>query len=772
MSISLNNAQQQAVESLTGATMVIAGAGSGKTRVITHRVVNLIEKAGAFPHKIVALTFTNKAAKEMSDRIQQSLGSQYILDQLPFVGTFHGYCYILLKKYRTSFNLQSFDILDATDQNTIVKKILQKYNLEKELNVKSMLAFISSRKNKSKLAESTLHSTKLLEIAKLYEEEKQKLNALDFDDLLILVHNKLQNDKDFRAMLQSKISHVLIDEYQDTNDVQHSIIKLLALDEQTNKLKIDSIFAVGDQDQSIYSWRGAIVENVDHFLQDFAPVTLIKLEQNYRSTQAILNAANAVIKNNKKRQDKNLWSDNKSKNSIFIANNKNDYQQADAIAECVKKISHSKLGSAAILYRSHAQSRLLEESLIRQGVRYSIFGGLRFYERKEIKDLLSYLKFLKNKSDMLAFERIINCPARGLGDKFLEDFQNYVRQNQFTDLALALEAFALQAATRASSGIKAFLSVFKTEIEMKNLLPTVALRHILEKTNYKEYLAKEYEQAEFEEKLENIDELENSMSFFEKSRSNNCNFIDFLDEVALIQDPLNSESDATAQVVLMTLHSAKGLEFDNVFIVGLEEGLFPSDRQEEIEEERRLMYVGITRARKKLVLNFCSTKTTYSGTKDFEASRFILEIPEDLYVYRKTTSYFAMVANISKWLDGEHLSSQSISDTSLFSKAASFAQRSGGAYSGHYSSTPKNNLWQNNFQNKFSPQPISKPISSPKYTINDNSEFKPAMAVKHQEFGYGRVLKVYPIPGAEIVEVAFKTGVKKIRAAFLKKIDS
>lgn len=748
MSLNLNPEQLRAVNFSMGAAMVIAGAGCGKTRVITNRIRNLIETEKELPHKIVALTFTNKAAKEMMHRLEDVLQSSIVAN--PFIGTFHSYCFFLLKRYKNDFGLENFGILDTSDQTSLMKKILIKYGLEKEIPVKKALSIISSIKNGSLPTTFLEEQTKLGELFNVYESEKHQSYNLDFDDLLLKVYKKLESDPVFLEKISSKIDHILIDEYQDTNTLQHNLIKLLATgslskEKNNNALKIKSIFAVGDEDQSIYSWRGAIVENMNTFIEDFKPVTIIKIEQNYRSAQQILTAANHVIQNNQNRHhSKQLWSTDLQKNCLFIATCKNEYQEAELVAHSINtylKTSPSK--TCAILYRNHHQSRLIEEACIQNKIRYKIIGGIRFYERKEVKDLLAYLKLLNNPSDWISLDRIINCPNRGLGDKFIEKLDLLRSTNAFSNYQDLLNSNALDlSGEKQKNSIATFLEFFKTSPQTDNALEV--FEHFLETTKYIDFLQKEYDPEEAETKIRNVEELRKSITNFVNTSVEYDNepgsIQKFLEEIALIQETdvnLEANSHNATVIELMTLHSAKGLEFDKVIIVGCEDGSLPSIRKDNthsLEEERRLLYVGITRARSKLMLTHAANKLEYGKITSYSQSRFINEIPKSLRIDN----------------------SQSQNTNLLKSEATGWLL----------------NQQQSPLQNNMNINHSNHNIVSKLHTTTNHQpvDYKIGSLVKHEIFGYGSIKSTYIDKNETILEIFFKSGLKKIKAAFIKRV--
>ena len=644
----LNSPQQQAVTHKEGPVIVIAGAGSGKTRVITTRIANLIINENESPKSIVALTFTNKAAGEMKNRLINFLGAKY---ELPFVGTFHSYCLLLLKTNRSLLPFPEFSILDADDQVSLLKKIIKKNGLEKQFSATELSYQISNLKNKlqSPFDSNPFSHPLFKEIYLSYETEKAASHSLDFDDLILEVLKIFKEKETFRKNFQDKIKHLLVDEYQDTNLVQHELLKYMSLNSK-EKFNLKSICAVGDEDQSIYSWRGAMATNMLKFQKNFAPVTLIKIEQNYRSVQPILDAANSLINYNKHRTPKQLWSNKKATDRILKINCGSGYQEADTIATFISCLPKNKtLNNIAILYRTHFQSRNIEEALIRNSIAYKIIGGIRFYERKEIKDILAYLRLIINPFDRTSLFRIINCPQRGLGEKFEELLYTKWIQNNLLNFEQLLE-FLLNDSKEKVTGSKAesvnqFLDIFKNLNKEQKVSSIV--EQIIEKTDYMNYLQKTFDQKEAETKGDNIREFVQSVYNFENNikQKNNSELITatsenkptletFLEEISLMQEKMTNKEDIENEVQCMTLHAAKGLEFDTVILTGLEEGLLPSSRSlnsnESLEEERRLFYVGITRAQERAVILNAETRNSFGQVNDQVPSRFLDEIPMEL----------------------------------------------------------------------------------------------------------------------------------------------
>lgn len=673
----LNEPQRQAVQQKDGSILVIAGAGSGKTRVITARIVYLMLHEQVDPSTILALTFTNKAAREMQERIRLFLP---YTRELPFIGTFHSYCLRLLKMYQERFHLGNFSILDEDDQTKIIGMLLQRFTLNKRITARQIAYQISIFKNSvivdDASVENLIQDRFFRDILTAYEAEKRAARCFDFDDLLIETVKLFRRHSEFKASFHEKIRHLLVDEYQDTSHVQHALLKemtlLVRMDsttlrsahherstimntvrgecsetesnpcERSNNLAIDSLCVVGDEDQSIYSWRGATVDNIVHFKKDFPETNLIKIEQNYRSVQPILDIANQVIQHNTNRNPKKLWSTKKANNRILQLTSFSGSKEGDLVAQYVKSVTKHKLAhQIAVLYRMHFQSRSLEEALIKQSVPYIIVGGIQFYERKEIKDILAYLRLVVNPFDRVSFLRIINYPARHLGKKFEELWYETWNQQPLLDFKQigTLLRDHCEVTGKKSESLKQFLDIFAPLKASDS--PTQAIKHIIEKIDYLAYLKTEFDPQESEAKLQNIQELIRATQHFEEQGT--ATIDSFLDEVALMQEKIAEQKETQDCVQLMSLHAAKGLEFDHVIITGLEEGLLPSTKSltsdDAIEEERRLFYVGITRAREYLVLSYSQYRNTYGQTDAQQPSRFLEEVPTTL-IQQENCSYF------------------------------------------------------------------------------------------------------------------------------------
>ncbi|QQR49625.1 UvrD-helicase domain-containing protein [bacterium] len=650
LSHELNKPQQEAATQKSGTLLVIAGAGSGKTRVITARIANLIINENVSPKALVALTFTNKAAEEMKERLHRSLDGNH---ELPFVGTFHSYCLLQLRTNLQYLSAPYFSILDGDDQLGIIKQIIKKGSLEKQFTASQLVYQLSQFKNKYFMnpaeAESTV-SPLVKEIYHAYEAEKTAARSLDFDDLILQVLKLFRTNKNFKRDFQAKIKHVLVDEYQDTSHTQHELLRQMALDEDKDFI-LESLCAVGDEDQSIYSWRGATVTNMLKIKHEFAPVTIVKIEQNYRSVTPILEIANHVIQHNTQRNPKKLWSEKQGKNRVMLLTCRSGEQEADAIAILLKNLpENKKLSDVAILYRTHYQSRSLEEALIYHAIPYRIIGGIRFYERKEIKDVLAYLRLMINPFDRISLLRIVNYPLRGLGQKFEEQLMESWQQNPLLDFQQLITYLITNESISSSKqlALKQFLGIY-TGID-KNSSPSTLVNHVLNKIDYLNYLRITLDAQEADTKIENVRELVESITSFEKnftgssnqdlnpndpfaSNSNAPTLENFLYEVTLMQEKSNNEN-RDDQVCLMTLHGAKGLEFETVIITGLEEEMLPSGKalntNEELEEERRLFYVGITRAQERLVLTHADYRNRFGTIVHQLPSRFLSELKKSL----------------------------------------------------------------------------------------------------------------------------------------------
>ncbi len=630
----LNKEQQQAVQHTEGPLLILAGAGSGKTKVLTVRIAHLLAQ-GVNPYEILAITFTNKAAKEMKSRVEGLVGD--VANRI-WLSTFHSFCAKFLRFEIDSFlgYNSNFTIYDTSDSQAVIKAALKALNLDdKYYPVGAMIAAISDAKNKLLFASDfrkqarDFYQQKVADVYEYYERELRKNNALDFDDLLLVAVKLLQSNATVLDKYSHRFRYVMIDEYQDTNHAQYLLAKLLASHWK-------NIAVVGDADQSIYAWRGADIQNILDFEKDYPNCTSIKLEQNYRSTKIILDAANAVIDNNEGRPEKNLWTDKIEGAKIQHFTAQSEHEEAAFIGDTITKkhdIHDVPYGDMAILYRTNAQSRVLEEALIKRALPYTMVGGTKFYDRKEIKDVLAYLRVLYNPFDDLSLLRIINVPKRSIGATTVAKLQEYARANG-TSLFMTLTQLHLIDSIKGKTKEKLEefgILIFTLVSEMENRTVLDILESILDRTGYLAQL-EESTDPQDQARAENIGELLSVAKDFQDTNPSGT-VEDFLEQVALVND-VDSFEQEESKVTLMTLHAAKGLEFPIVFLCGLEEGLFPHSRTlmnpEEIEEERRLAYVGITRAEKELYISNATTRTVFGRTSSYLPSRFIDEIPEEL----------------------------------------------------------------------------------------------------------------------------------------------
>lgn len=727
----LNDMQKNAVIQTEGPLLILAGAGSGKTRVLTHRIAYLIEEKGVNPWNIMAITFTNKAAGEMRERVDNIVG--FGSDSI-WVSTFHSTCVRILRRHieRLGFNT-NFTIYDSDDQKHVIKEICKKLEIDtKNIKERNILSIISKSKNEMISPEQYQLDNQAdfikRKIAMVYKEYQQNLrnnNALDFDDLLVKTVELFQNCPEILDNYQERFKYIMVDEYQDTNSVQFNLISLLAK-------KYKNLCVVGDDDQSIYKFRGANIENILNFERVFNDTVVIKLEQNYRSTQNILNAANSVISNNTSRKEKKLWTEKGEGRRIIFKQVDNAYEEAELIADEITGLTNSgeySYNECACLYRTNAQSRILEERFIKENIPYRLFGGVNFYQRKEIKDILSYLKTVDNGKDDLAVKRIINIPKRGIGATTVSKVQTFGDANKISFYDTLLNENAMDILGRSASKIKPFVDLIQRLRALREYESISSLVDIiLEETGYLKELELE-DTDESKDRIANINELISKIVDYE-SKTENPSLSEFLEEVALVSDIDSLDSDSN-YVVLMTIHSAKGLEFPKVFLCGMEDGLFPSymsimsEDKSDIEEERRLCYVAITRAMESLTITSAKMRMVRGEMSYGKISRFVKEIPRNL-----------MEANVS----AEKMSSnQGILKPSAISNA----------------------------------KPIfnAKPFESKQFTVKktDSLDYKVGDSVKHIKFGTGVVLEI--TEGGRDFEVTVdfeRAGTKKMFASFAK----
>lgn len=627
----LNPEQRLAAETLEGPVLILAGAGSGKTRALTCRVANLMDHGVAAWH-ILALTFTNKAAKEMKERIRSLVGDEA---EEAWISTFHSTCARILRRDIEKLGYsRSFAIYDDDDQGQVLKEVLKRLNIdEKFLPIRELKAKISDAKNKLmgpddwfKQSERDRRCQMIHDVFNEYEIRLKTLNALDFDDLLIKTLQLLADHPPVLESYRRRFQYVMVDEYQDTNYAQYQLVQLLTAESR-------NLCVVGDDDQSIYGWRGADIRNILDFEKDYPDAKVIKLEQNYRSTANILDAANQVIAHNAGRKEKKLWTESGEGEPIKLFCAGDEREEAAWIADRIRQMNRQGegYGKMAILYRTNAQSRVIEDMLMRAGVPYKVFGGQKFYDRKEVKDVIAYMRVIVNPSDDLSLRRIINVPKRSIGESTVQELQQHARDNDMP-LFSALADVPESLSSRPRKCVNDFYMMMAMLSAMKEALPlTDFIKLMIDKTGLLEQYQKE-DSEEARSRVENIQELIGAVEEFARL-SENATLEDYLENVALVTE-LDNESSERGYVTMMTLHSAKGLEFPDVFMAGMEDGIFPSGRsiqdEDRLEEERRLCYVGITRAQKRLFMSRANQRTIYNQVNHNEPSRFLKEIPERL----------------------------------------------------------------------------------------------------------------------------------------------
>ncbi|MGP4060625.1 DNA helicase PcrA [Halobacillus sp. H74] len=632
----LNEEQRNAVTHTEGPLLIMAGAGSGKTRVLTHRIAYLLSEKDIAPRNILAITFTNKAAREMKERVESLVGKE---GEKIWMSTFHSMCVRILRRDidRIGYD-RNFSILDSSDQLSVIKQVLKDINLDpKKWDPRAMLGAISNSKNELMTAEDyakdagNMHEEQIAEIYKGYQKKLRKNQSLDFDDLIMQTLRLFDEVPEVLESYQRRFQYIHVDEYQDTNHAQYQLVKHLAS-------RYQNLCVVGDSDQSIYAWRGADIQNILNFENDYPKARTILLERNYRSTELILNAANNVIDNNSGRKPKHLWTDNKGGEKIHYHQAGTEREEAlfvtDKIEDMVRQ-GKFRYQDASILYRTNAQSRTIEETFVKAGIPYQMVGGTKFYDRKEIKDLLAYLRLISNPNDDLSFQRVVNEPKRGVGKTSMDKMMAYAADHDISLYEAAAEVDFVGVSAKAAKAIMSFRKMIQNWTQQQEFLSaTDMVQDVIDKTGYEEMLLNE-KSIEAQSRLENIEEFKSVTKNFEENAEDKT-LIAFLTDLALIADidSMNDDPDSDDTVTLMTLHSAKGLEFPVVFLIGMEENVFPHSRalmeEEEMEEERRLAYVGITRAEKELFISHAKMRTLYGRTNMNPISRFINEIPEDL----------------------------------------------------------------------------------------------------------------------------------------------
>ncbi|EGP4745200.1 DNA helicase PcrA [Enterococcus faecium] len=728
----MNPRQKEAVLHTDGPLLLMAGAGSGKTRVLTHRIAYLIEEKEVNPWNILAITFTNKAAKEMKERVNAILASG---GEDVWVSTFHSMCVRILRRDVDFIGYnRNFTIIDSSEQLTLMKRILKELNIDpKKYDLRSILGTISQAKNSLQTPQdfAKMQGSYYEEIAAkcyaAYQKELQYNQCMDFDDLIMNTIRLFEEHPDSLTYYQNKFHYIHVDEYQDTNHAQYTLVNLLAG-------RFRNLCVVGDADQSIYGWRGADMQNILDFEKDYPDAAVILLEQNYRSTKNILSAANQVIENNSNRKPKNLWTENKEGNKItyYRADNERDETRfiVDRMQEEIRS-NHRNYGDFAILYRTNAQSRVMEETLLKANIPYKMVGGHKFYDRKEIKDILAYLNVLANPQDSISFERIVNSPKRGIGPGSIEKLRSFASLHEWPLLEAAQNVDLANIGGKAGQQLGAFGEMIQEVTQMIQYLTVTELtKEVLDRSGYLEDL-KIQNTLEAQARIENLEEFLTVTQEFDKQfEQQNEEDADapeekltvFLNDLALVSDIDNLEEDAS-QVTLMTLHAAKGLEFPVVFLIGLEEGVFPLSRalmeESELEEERRLAYVGITRAEEALYLTNAFSRTLYGRTQYNRPSRFVEEIDQELLE-----------------IEGMRPTPKK---TPVFAKKTAYSYK----------------------------QPETAVVPSKSATGGENNNWKPGDKVKHKKWGLGTVVRVSGTSKDLELDVAFPSqGVKRLLAAF------
>lgn len=727
----LNERQKEAVLATEGPVLVIAGAGSGKTTVLVNRIAYMISEKHIRPWNILAITFTNKAAREMKDRIERLLGDTA---KDMWIGTFHSVCVRILRSCIDLLGYsRDFVIYDTADTKTVMKECLRELDIdEKSFPVRNVLSIISNAKNDlmdaatfENVYKSDYRMSIIAKIYYRYQTKLRKNNAVDFDDIILNTVKILSENPDVLSKYQDKFQYILVDEYQDTNNSQYLLINLLA---QANR----NLCVVGDDDQSIYKFRGANIGNILNFEDDYSDVQKITLDQNYRSTQNILDAANSVISNNKGRMGKSLWTSNGDGNKVFVYTGTNEYDEARYIARQIKKHfdEQGSFSDCAILYRTNAQSRVIEEMLMRESVPYKVLSGLRFYDRKEIKDIIAYLRVVYNPNDDVSLARIINEPKRKIGNATLEKARNIAREKETSLYDVISHADDYPEFKTAIKKLLSFSEIIQSLIKLKDTVTIEDLTgRILNDTGYMPALVME-DTTESKTRIENLGEFISVITEFEKNEETGNTLGEFLENISLVSD-IDGYDENEDSAVLMTIHSAKGLEFPIVFLSGLEEGLFPGMRSmesdDDIEEERRLCYVAITRAKEQLYITKTISRTIHGKTMPTTASRFFREIPVE-YLEDKTT---------------------------LQPKVAKVMQDLGV----RNASAPKKEVYMT--------KGFGSSVKSSGST--DYSKFKAGDAVEHRTFGRGEILKATPCGNDCILEIQFESiGFKRLMAAFAK----
>lgn len=762
----LNEKQYEAVVSTEGPSLVIAGAGSGKTKVLTHKIAYLMGEKNVSPWNILAITFTNKAANEMKERVENLVGD---VAKNMWIGTFHSICVRILRKYidRIGFD-NSFIIFDTSDQKTLIKECLKSLEIDdKMFTDRSMQFEISNAKNEMLEPEEYMaramgdfRKEKIGQIYSLYQKRLKENNAIDFDDIINFTIKILMENPDVLEYYTEKFKYVLVDEYQDTNKSQFTLVSMLAS-------RYGNITVVGDNDQGIYSFRGADISNILNFERDFPGTKIIKLEQNYRCTGNILNAANAVIKNNEVKYKKKLWTENEEGALPIVHSSDDEYDEGRYIVEQIehqKREEYYKYSDFAVLYRMNAQSRAIEDILRRENVPYKIIGGLKFYERKEIKDIIAYLRLINNSSDNLALRRIINEPKRGIGKTSLDKIQ-ILSEQEGKSMYEIIKNAADYGLNRVYLNSREFIQVIEELKQRKNEMQISDLiKQALKQTGYTKALEEE-NTIEAENRIENLEEFLTVAVEFEEQEADQ-DLSNFLEGMTLASD-IDGMDEQQESVTLMTLHSAKGLEFPVVFLVGMEEGIFPGSRsigeEKELEEERRLCYVGITRAKNQLYLTCSKQRTMFGSTSCNPVSRFLKEIPEEMLMGDVGVAVLgdprkrAFEDSPYGWKYG----TQTNGKQATYKFDNTMSNNVGGATSGD----TKNNKQTNTYKFK-SPETFLNSLKQNKTDV-DLSKYKVGQAVYHKKFGEGIIMKIEQEADDLKVEINFqKFGIKRLMAKY------
>ncbi|MBS7578031.1 MULTISPECIES: DNA helicase PcrA [unclassified Enterococcus] len=738
----MNKEQAEAVKTTEGPLLIMAGAGSGKTRVLTHRIAYLIEEKAVNPWNILAITFTNKAAKEMKNRVEQLIGPKDV-----WISTFHAMCVRILRRDgdKIGYN-RNFTIIDPGEQRTLMNRILKELDLDpKKWSARNILATISNAKNDLLTADGyqaqagTMYHEIVAKCYQKYQKYLRQNESMDFDDLIMNTIRLFDEDQEALLYYQGKFQYIHVDEYQDTNHAQYTLVKQLAK-------RFKNICVVGDADQSIYGWRGADMSNILEFEKDYPKTKVILLEENYRSTKNILAAANNVIENNINRRPKKLWTQNQTGEKIIYYRAQSEREEAEFIVSQIQLLQEAgkSLNDFAVLYRTNAQSRIIEEIFLKSNISYTMVGGQKFYDRKEIKDVIAYLNILANPSDSISFERVINSPKRGVGGVSLAKMREYADIYGQSMLETAANAIMAGLKGKTATAVSQFaMLIAELMADLDQLSITEIVEKVLDQSGYLQDL-KNQNNLESQTRLENIQEFLTVTQNFDKTddgsdASGQDKLARFLNDLALVSD-LDEVEESAQQVTLMTLHAAKGLEFSIVFLIGMEEGIFPlsraSEDESELEEERRLAYVGITRAEQRLYLTNASSRTLYGKTNYNPASRFLEEIDEQ------------------------------------YIQPSGIAQRGGNSYNASYSNTNRGQSGFSSGQGRSLSELFKKPAAAkqaaqPKISEKNHESFKIGDRVNHKSWGEGTVVKISGSEDSQELDIAFKSkGIKRVLAKF------